>query len=139
MHFAKMLKELDGSKKLTSRAVPQNVDLRRTFQFLKARIPRALVSARSDVPDLFNAILENAVSTSLVEAPSVQGTPPHVGQDLRSDLQKRNETVNRCRKNLKNKKKHLKETLRKLEFALKTLLDFSDLIPSFIRMFLEKL
>ena len=99
----------------------------------------SLVSARSDVPDLFNEILENAVSTSLVEAPSVQGTPPHVGQDLRSDLQKRNETVNRCRKNLKNKKKHLKETLRKLEFALKTLLDFSDLIPSFIRMFMEKL
>ena len=27
MHFAKMQKELDVSKKLTSRAMPQNVDL----------------------------------------------------------------------------------------------------------------
>ena len=84
-------------------------------------------------------ILENAVPTSLVEAPSVQAPPPHVGQYLRSDLQKGNKAVNRCRKNLKIKKKHLKETLRKLEFALKTLLDFSDPIPGFIRMFLKKL
>ena len=82
-------------RRVEKTAIAQLTASEESFNSLKlgCRELWSLVSARSDVPDLFQGILENAVSTSLVEAPSVQAPPPHVGQDLRSDLQKTQEKL----------------------------------------------